>query len=60
MHMQSLTVNTFVECLGDTYVVDSVVMDNEIITLDLRIKLDSNSSYINLQKLIIYMYCEES
>ena len=41
MHIQSLTGTTFVEFLGDSYVVDSSMMENKSVILDLMIELDA-------------------
>ena len=41
MHIQSLTGNTLVEFLGDPYVVDSSMMENKSVILDLMIELNA-------------------
>ena len=41
MHIQSLTGNTLVEFLGDTYGGDSSMMENKSVILDLMIELDA-------------------
>ena len=41
MHIQSLTGNTLVEFLGDTYGGDSSMMENKGVILDLMIELDA-------------------